>query len=145
LPGWRHREIAPGFLTIDQLFRDKSGAQVRASFAAFPRLPEMFALPTTLSTRKYQVDAPLRGCANCGTNGAEGINMNRRQLEECISARRQAIWEREGRRGDRPEELWERARKEIEAELAASLQGENTGFVPPVLRISQRPIRTAAS
>lgn len=68
--------------------------------------------------------------------------MNRWQLEEFISARSYAIWEREGRCGN-ADEYWERACLEIEEEVRAALEGE-PNYVLPRLDISQRPIRSWA-
>ncbi len=65
--------------------------------------------------------------------------MNRWQLEEFISARSYAIWEREGRLGC-AEEHWDRACQEIEQEVRAALEGE-PNYVLPHLGISQRPVR----
>jgi len=62
-------------------------------------------------------------------------------LEEHISVRSYALWEREGRLAGREKEYRERARAEVEAELRAALEGEDNGFVPPRLPISQKPIR----
>lgn len=67
--------------------------------------------------------------------------MNNKQLEECISARSHAIWEREGRPSGHENDYLERARAEIEREMHAALEGRNNDFVPPRLHISQRPVR----
>lgn len=70
--------------------------------------------------------------------------MNRTELEERISARSYAIWEREGRQEGRDLEYWERASREIEHELLeAALEGSNPELVPQ-LRVSQRPIRQSS-
>lgn len=70
--------------------------------------------------------------------------MHRKQLEDCVSARSHALWEREGREPGREEEYRERARLEIEHELRIALEGHVTDFVPPQLSISRRPIRRSA-
>lgn len=67
--------------------------------------------------------------------------MSNRALEECITARSHAIWEREGRPAGHENDYWERARREIEREMHAALEGRETDFVPPRLEISRRPIR----
>ncbi len=67
--------------------------------------------------------------------------MHGKQIEDCISARSHALWEREGREPGREHEFHERARGEIEHDLRAALDGEATNFVPPQLSISRRPIR----
>ena len=70
--------------------------------------------------------------------------MDRKELEERISARSYAIWEREGRQHGRDAEYWERACREIEHELLeAALEGSDPQLVPQ-LRVSQRPIRRNA-
>lgn len=67
--------------------------------------------------------------------------MNCNQLEEYISVRSYAIWEREGRELGRSEEYWDRARQEIEEEIRAAIEGVSTRIVLPHLPVSQRPIR----
>lgn len=63
------------------------------------------------------------------------------QLDEWIRARSYAIWESEGRPEGHESEYWKRAAAEIEEQLRAAFEGECTDFVPPRLRISQRPVR----
>lgn len=70
--------------------------------------------------------------------------MNSKQLDDCISARSHALWEREGRPSGLESEYWERARVEIEREMRAALEGADTDFVPPRLHISQPPVRHPA-
>lgn len=69
--------------------------------------------------------------------------MLHRELQEYISARSLALWEREGREPGREDEYWERARAEVEQELMQALAGEQTNFVPPHLSISSRPVRSS--
>lgn len=76
-------------------------------------------------------------------NGKTNI-MHGKQVEDCISARSYALWEREGREPGREEEYRERARLEVEHELRLALEGDSTVFVPPHLSISRRPIRRSA-
>ncbi len=67
--------------------------------------------------------------------------MDRKELEERISARSYAIWEGEGRQEGRDTEYWERASREIEHELLEeALEGSNPQLVPK-LRVSERPVR----
>ncbi len=67
--------------------------------------------------------------------------MNRSQLDDYISARSYAIWEREGRAPGRAHEYWDRARQEVEEEIQAAIEGKTTKYVLPHLPVSQRPIR----
>jgi len=69
--------------------------------------------------------------------------------EEEIRKRSYLIWEREGRPDGKAEEHWARAKAELEAEFeanwrAASMEGETTSFVLPVLPISTPPSRSVA-
>ena len=69
---------------------------------------------------------------------------------EEIRIRSYLIWEREGHQDGRSEEYWLRAKTELEAELeanwhAASMEGETTTFVLPVLPISTPPSRSVSS
>jgi hypothetical protein len=69
---------------------------------------------------------------------------------EEIRTRSYLIWEREGRQDGKSEEYWLRAKTELEAELdanwqAASMEGETTTFVLPVLPISTPPSRSISS
>ncbi len=69
--------------------------------------------------------------------------------EEEIRTRSYLIWEREGRPEGKSEEHWLRAKAELDAEFeakwrAASLEGETTTFVLPLLPISTPPSRTVA-
>ncbi len=70
--------------------------------------------------------------------------MHGKQVEDCISERSHALWEREGRKPGREEEYRKRARIEIEHELRLALEGYSTAFVPPQLSISLPPIRRSA-
>jgi hypothetical protein len=70
--------------------------------------------------------------------------------EEEIRIRSYLIWEREGRPEGKAEEHWLRAKAELDAEFeakwhAASLEGETTTFVMPLLPISTPPSRTVAN
>ncbi len=70
--------------------------------------------------------------------------------EEEIRTRSYLIWEREGCQDGKSEEYWLRAKFELEAELeanwhAASMEGETTAFVLPVLPISTQPSRSVSS
>ena len=69
--------------------------------------------------------------------------------EDEIRIRSYLIWEREGCPLDKSEEHWQRAKAELEAELedelrAASLVGENTTFVMPLIPISAPPSRSVS-
>ncbi|MDE2183258.1 MAG: DUF2934 domain-containing protein [Alphaproteobacteria bacterium] len=69
--------------------------------------------------------------------------------EEEIRIRSYLIWEREGRPEGKSEEHWLRAKAELDAEFeakwrAASLEGESTTFVLPLLPISTPPSRSVA-
>jgi hypothetical protein len=70
--------------------------------------------------------------------------------EEEIRIRSYLIWEREGCQEGKSEEYWLRAKAELEVELeanwhAASMEGETTTFVLPVLPISTPPSRSVSS
>jgi Protein of unknown function (DUF2934) len=70
--------------------------------------------------------------------------------EDEIRNRSYLIWEREGCQHGKSEEYWLRAKTELEAELeanwhAASMEGETTTFVLPVLPISTPPSRSVSS
>ncbi len=68
--------------------------------------------------------------------------MNNEELQSRISARSYAIWEREGCQDGHSEEYWDRARREIEAEmLDEAIEGNSPEIAMPQLRISQRPVR----
>jgi hypothetical protein len=69
--------------------------------------------------------------------------------EEQIRIRSYHLWESEGRQDGKSQEYWLRAKAELEAELeaswhAASMEGETTTFVLPVLPISTPPARSVA-
>jgi len=73
--------------------------------------------------------------------------------DEQIRNRAYLMWEREGRQDGKSEEYWLRAKAELETELEAkwhaasieaSMEGETTGFVLPVLPISTPPSRSVA-
>jgi len=69
--------------------------------------------------------------------------------EDEIRVRSYLIWEREGCPLGKSEEHWQRAKAELEAELedelrAASLVGENTSFVMPLIPISAPPSRSVS-
>ena len=69
--------------------------------------------------------------------------------EEQIRIRSYLIWEREGCPEGKSEEHWLRAKTELEAEFeanwrAASMEGETTTFVLPLLPISTPPSRSVA-
>jgi hypothetical protein len=69
--------------------------------------------------------------------------------EEEIRNRSYLLWEREGRQDGKSEEYWLRAKTELEVELeanwhAASMEGQTTTFVLPVLPISTPPSRSVA-
>jgi hypothetical protein len=70
--------------------------------------------------------------------------------EDQIRDRSYQIWEREGCQTDKSEEYWLRAKTELEAELeanwhAASMEGETTAFVLPVLPISMTPSKSVST
>jgi len=70
--------------------------------------------------------------------------------EDEIRTRSYLIWEREGRPEGKSEEHWQRAKAELEAEFeaqwrAASLEGDTTTFVLPLLPISSRPSRSVSA
>ena len=70
--------------------------------------------------------------------------------EEEIRTRSYLLWEREGCQEGKSQEYWLRAKQELEAELeanwhAASMEGETTAFVLPVLPISTPPSKTMAT
>jgi hypothetical protein len=67
--------------------------------------------------------------------------MDRKHIEDFVSARSYQIWEREGRLVGHDREIWERARAEIEAELHAAREGKVAGVVPPRPQVSARPVR----
>jgi len=69
--------------------------------------------------------------------------------EDEIRTRSYLLWEREGRQDGKSAEYWQRAKAELETELeaswhAASMEGETTSFVLPVLPISTPPSRSVA-
>lgn len=69
--------------------------------------------------------------------------------EDEIRIRSYTLWEREGRQDGKSEEYWQRAKAELEAELeaswhAASMEGETTAFVLPVLPISTPPAKSVS-
>ena len=69
--------------------------------------------------------------------------------EEEIRTRSYLIWEREGCQDGRSAEYWQRAKTELEAELeanwrAASIEGETTAFVLPVLPIATPPVKSVS-
>jgi len=73
--------------------------------------------------------------------------------DEQIRTRSYLLWEREGRQDGKSEEYWQRAKTELEVEMEAqwhaasmeaSMEGETTGFVLPVLPISTPPSRSVA-
>jgi hypothetical protein len=73
--------------------------------------------------------------------------------EEQIRDRAYLMWEREGQQAGKSEEYWLRAKLELEAEMEAkwhaasmeaSMEGETTKFVLPVLPISTPPSRSVA-
>lgn len=69
--------------------------------------------------------------------------------DEEIRNRSYLIWEREGCQDGKSQEYWLRAKTELEAELeanwhAASMEGETTAFVLPVLPIATPPVKTVS-
>jgi Protein of unknown function (DUF2934) len=88
----------------------------------------------------------------CGKDGQENTMPCEQQpspSEEEIGIRSYLIWEREGRPDGKSEEHWLKAKAELEAEFeanwhAASMEGETTSFVLPVLPISTPPSRSVA-
>ena len=69
--------------------------------------------------------------------------------EEEIRTRSYLIWEREGCQDGKSQEYWLRAKTELEAELeanwhAASMEGETTAFVLPVLPIATPPVKSVS-
>ena len=91
-----------------------------------------------------------------GTEGQETAMPNDQQptpSEEQIRNRAYLLWEREGCQNGKAEEYWQRAKAELEAEMEAkwhaasieaSMEGETTSFVLPVLPISTPPSRSVA-
>ena len=70
--------------------------------------------------------------------------------DEEIRTRSYLIWEREGCQDGKSHEYWLRAKSELEAELeanwhAASMEGETTAFVLPVLPIATPPIKLVST
>jgi len=70
--------------------------------------------------------------------------------EDEIRTRSYLIWEREGCPEGKAREHWLRAKAELEAEFeadwrAASLEGESTTFVLPLLPISSPPSRSVSA
>ena len=70
--------------------------------------------------------------------------------EDQIRTRSYLIWEREGRPDGKDAEHWLRAKAELDAEFeaecrAASLEGESTTFVLPLLPISSPPSRSVSA
>ena len=70
--------------------------------------------------------------------------------ENDIRVRSYLIWEREGCPEGKAREHWLRAKAELEAEFeadwrAASLEGESTTFVLPLLPISSPPSRSVSA
>ena len=70
--------------------------------------------------------------------------------EDEIRIRSYLIWEREGRPDGKAAEHWQRAKAELDAEFeaewrAASLEGESTTFVLPLLPISSPPNRSVSA
>jgi len=75
--------------------------------------------------------------------------MQTRPSEDEIRVRSYLIWEREGCPLGKSEEYWQRAKTELETELeaelrAASLVGETTSFVMPLIPISAPPSRSVS-
>lgn len=73
--------------------------------------------------------------------------------EDQIRDRAYLLWERDGCQEGKSHEYWLRAKAELEAELdakwhaasmEASMEGETTSFVLPVLPISTPPSRSVA-
>lgn len=69
--------------------------------------------------------------------------------EEEVRTRSYLIWEREGCQDGKSQEYWLRAKAELEAELeanwhAASMEGETTAFVLPVLPIATPPVKSVS-
>ena len=69
--------------------------------------------------------------------------------EEEIRVRSYLIWEREGQPEGKSQEHWLRAKAELEAEFeadwrAASMGGESTTFVLPLLPISTPPSKSVS-
>jgi hypothetical protein len=70
--------------------------------------------------------------------------------DEQIRIRSYLLWEGDGRQDGKSHEYWLQAKTELEAELeakwlAASMEGETTSFVLPVLPISTPPSRSVSS
>lgn len=69
-----------------------------------------------------------------------------------IRTRSYLLWEREGYQHGKDQEYWLRAKTELEAEIAAkvreaslaTMHGETTDFVMPVLPISTPPAKTVS-
>jgi hypothetical protein len=65
--------------------------------------------------------------------------------EEDIRTRSYLLWERDGFLNGKSEMYWQRAKQELEANWhAASMAGETTAFVLPVLPISTPPSKTVS-
>ena len=70
--------------------------------------------------------------------------------EDEIRMRSYLIWEREGRLEGKDREHWLQAKAELDAEYeaerrAASLEGESSSFVLPLLPISSPPSRSVSA
>ncbi len=69
--------------------------------------------------------------------------------EEQVRDRSYLLWEREGCQQGKSEEYWLRAKAELDAEMqaeqhAASMGGETTAFVLPLLPISTPPSKSVS-
>ena len=88
-----------------------------------------------------------------GQETAMPTNQQPTPSDEEIQIRSYLLWEREGRQDGKSEEYWLRAKTELEAEMEAtwhaasieaSMEGETTTFVLPVLPISTPPSRSVS-
>jgi len=88
-----------------------------------------------------------------GQETAMPTNQQPTPSDEQIRDRAYLMWEREGKQDGKSEEYWLRAKAELEIEIdakwhaasiEASMEGETTGFVLPVLPISTPPSRSVA-
>lgn len=121
-------------------YRDKSAYQ-SYYFAVLPLVvaqPELH-LRINPKLHRHLLVVPTSRSTTTG-----GDFMYGKDVENCISERSHALWEREGREPGREEDYRARARAEVEHELRLALEGHVTDVVPPQLSISRRPIRRSA-
>jgi len=92
----------------------------------------------------------MTASADDGRENAMAHDNQTNPSEDEIRIRSYLIWEREGRPEGKAGEHWLRAKAELDAEFeaewrAASLEGESTTFVLPLLPISSPPNRSVSA